>query len=232
MALLKYEMEYKSAHITNCCDKMPYMPKIIEMKGRVFGCLTVLSRVAATGQARWLCACKCGNETIQPGYELRNSSIISCGCARLERCAELNKTHGMTGTKTYRAWTNMRNRCSRTEDKSYSRYGALGVIVCDSWQNSFENFLADMGECPSTHSLDRIDPTGTYCPINCRWADLQTQQNNKRRIKTATINGITKPIAVWTKELNLSHRTIRARIYERHWTPENAILTPIKTKPS
>jgi hypothetical protein len=222
-------MKYKCLHITYS-DILSRMPKIIEMKRRVFGNLTVLSRVAATGQARWLCACRCGKQTIQPGYELRIGAVISCGCVRKTLIGKLTSTHGMTGTREYRAWVNMRNRCFRPSNNAYDRYGALGITVCDEWRHSFESFFADLGYCPDNHSLDRIDPAGNYCGENCRWANIEVQSNNKTRVKSATINGETKPIVVWCRELNINHRTVRARIYEHKWAPEKALLTPIRIK--
>lgn len=204
------------------------MPKIIDMTGQVFGHLTVLSRVPATGQARWLCACRCGKETIQAGYDLRKGVVKSCGCMKKERLGAYSKTHGMTGTREYMAWVNMRNRCLRPGVRGYERYGAVGITVCRTWANSFENFFSDMGACPNGHTLDRIDNSKGYDPSNCRWAPLSVQSNNKNRIKVATFNGATKSIAEWCRELNLPHRTIRARIYELGWQPEIALTTPIR----
>lgn len=204
------------------------MPRLIDMTGQVFGQLTVLSRVPATGQAMWECRCTCGEITIQPGYELRSGAVVSCGCAKTWRIKEQSQTHGMTGTKEYRAWINMRNRCSRPNVRGYERYGAIGIAVSDRWLHSFENFFADLGPCPEGHSLDRIDPSGDYSPSNCRWANIETQANNKKRVAVATLDGETKPLAVWCRELGLSHRTIRARVYKLGWTPERALKTPIR----
>lgn len=203
------------------------MPKLIDMTGQVFGRLTVLSRVQATGQAKWLCRCICGNTTVQPGNELRAKNVISCGCYKRANLGQRTKTHGMTKTPEYFAWINMRNRCARHISNGYERYGALGITVCDRWLNSFQNFYADMGPRPFGYSLDRINPAGNYSPENCRWASMEVQQTNKRRTIYATLYGETKPVSIWCKIFNIPYRTINARIYNG-WEPEIALKTPIR----
>lgn len=204
------------------------MPRLIELSGQVFGKLTVLSRVTATGRARWLCRCECGKTTIQPGYDLRAGKIKSCGCRKSEILKSRFTIHGRTKTPEYFAWINMRNRCYRKIGHDYSRYGALGITVCERWLYSFPNFFADMGECPDGCSLDRIDSKGIYSPENCRWASMEVQQLNKKRTKYATLNGETKPVVTWCKILGISYRTIRARI-AAGWEPEKALRIPIRS---
>jgi hypothetical protein len=77
----------------------------------------------------------------------------------------------------------MLRRCYDVKNNKYHLYGKVGIIVCDRWRESFENFLADMGKRPSRkHSLDRHpDPSGNYEPTNCRWATALQQRHNRRR---------------------------------------------------
>lgn len=56
----------------------------------------------------------------------------------------------------------MHSRCNPASVNA-SIYAARGIVVCERW-NSFENFLADMGEAPDGLSLDRINNDGNYEP--------------------------------------------------------------------
>jgi hypothetical protein len=94
-----------------------------------------------------------------------------------------NTTHGLTDTPEHRSWAHMKNRCTNPNNDAWKHYGGRGIRVCDSWLESFEQFLADMGERPNGTSLDRIDVDGHYEPGNCRWATAVEQNNNQRRTR-------------------------------------------------
>lgn len=99
----------------------------------------------------------------------------------------------MSGGKspTYRAWQSMKQRCLNPRCHNYRLYGGRGITICDRWVNSFENFLADLGERPGDgYSLDRIDVNGDYEPGNCRWANKVEQARNRRDSAYVEIEGV------------------------------------------
>lgn len=95
--------------------------------------------------------------------------------------------HGLNGTRLYRVWHSVKNRCYNKNNHAFKYYGALGVTVCDEWKNDFVAFRkwmlengydesAPWGKC----TIDRIDPNGNYCPENCRVVDMVVQRHNRR----------------------------------------------------
>lgn len=58
--------------------------KTIEMDGKRFGKLTVLSyHDTQRKRRRFLCQCDCGKITVAGGADLRGGAHQSCGCIRL-----------------------------------------------------------------------------------------------------------------------------------------------------
>jgi hypothetical protein len=91
-------------------------------------------------------------------------------------------THGRTGTKEYRAWLSMKERCSYPRYQGYHRYGGRGISVCERWVESFEDFFQDVGPAPSPqHSLGRLDNDGDYEPGNVAWQLATEQARNRAR---------------------------------------------------
>lgn len=160
----------------------------LELTGQVFGCYTVLNyEEQRSYNSYWRCRCRCGEIKIVGGSKLVSGSTKSCGCLRRQRMIQQHFVHGETGSPEWVVWQSMRTRCSNPNQQSAKYYIGAGVSVCDRWQNSFENFLSDMGRKPSSkYSLDRIDSTGNYEPSNCRWATGSQQAQNRRNMADLT----------------------------------------------
>ena len=111
--------------------------------------------------------------------------------------------------RLYRTWSGMKGRCYCSSNISYPYYGARGVKVCDEWQR-FEPFCkwALENGWQEGLSIERIDPSGNYCPENCKWIPLNKQQRNKRRTRYLAINGERHPIVHWCDLTGIGRHTI------------------------
>lgn len=155
--------------------------------GERYGRWTVTERRQSGRRVQ--CHCDCGATGSPFVHGLTDGTSTSCGCARRERFAVQIRSHGRTDTPTYRSWCCMKQRCGNPKDPSYGDYGGRGISVCSRWVDSFENFLADMGERPPGRSLDRADNERGYEPGNCRWATRAEQNGNCRPRKKAEACG-------------------------------------------
>jgi len=204
--------------------------------GDKFSRLTVIGYAGKTkrGERLWKCRCECGRTTNVITARLLSGKTRSCGCLQAENRIKIaqNKTHGKTQTKEYYTWITMKQRCCNPNNRKYKDYGGRGIKVCDRWLHSFENFYKDMGEAPKGYSIDRIDVNGDYCLKNCRWADVETQSNNKRNSIKITYMGITGSLNFWSSITGISKDTLYARLHVWKWSAEKIITTPIRRKVS
>ena len=133
-------------------------------------------------------------------------------------------THGGSYTAEYRAWRGMISRCN---DKNNPNYGQRGIIVCERWLVSFQEFLSDMGERPSSkHSVERKDVNGNYEPDNCVWATDEEQMRNRRDTNYVMFHGVRRKLVELAEEQGLKVVTVRARL-ARGKTPEEAFGNPV-----
>lgn len=172
---------------------------------------------------RVLARCVCGTERQVCRAHLHTGASQSCGCGRRASGAG---SRGRDGTPEYAAWKHMLDRCLNPKSQGWDNYGARGIRVCDRWRESYDAFLADMGERPSSlHSLERIDNESGYCPENCTWATRRQQTSNTRRTRRVTAGGETLTLSEWSERLGVNPATINHRL-RAGWDPQVAVTTP------
>lgn len=99
-------------------------------------------------------------------------------------------------TRIYRIYQQMKQRCTNKNHIKYNIYGGKGISYCEDW-NTFEGFFKDMSVGYFENlTLDRIDNNKNYCRENCRWADYETQNNNKSDNVGVNINELSKKIGI------------------------------------
>lgn len=197
-----------------------------DLTGKRFGKLTVIGLHSKNnGRPKWVCKCDCGNETVVNGNNLSSGDTKSCGCLKLQRQIEANIRHGMHGTRIYRIWLKMKERCCNPRNNRYKYYGAKGIRVCDKWQN-FEGFYEDMGPTYREGlTIDRKDLNKGYYKENCRWSTSIEQANNKSINHLVAFNGETDTMANMARKYNLSFSTLKHRL-QRGWDVGKALTTP------
>lgn len=181
--------------------------------------------VGQNGRFRYyaVCKCDCGNEKLIRFDGLISGAVRSCGCLH----HEIITTHHLSKSPHYPRWRNMIDRCENPECKSYKRYGARGISVCERWHD-VEKFISDLPDgFKDGMQLDRIDNNGNYEPGNVRWVTPKKNCSNRCSTKLITYNGETKTSKEWSIQLGGSHWLVRQRIENFGWSIEKAITTPL-----
>lgn len=133
------------------------------------------------------------------------------------------RTHGCSGTRLYRIWKTMRQRCNNPNNKKYKNYGNRGIAICEEW-NDFSKFhkWAISNGYSDNLSIDRIDVYGNYEPSNCRWISPQMQANNKTNNRIIYFNNEALTMADFCRKYNLNYKKFSQRL-SRGATVEEAM---------
>jgi len=191
--------------------------KYRNIAGQVFGKLIAV-HIDMDNNSRltkWVCQCDCGGTTSVFMANLVRGNTRSCGC---QQTAHFTK-HSMYGTKVYRVWGSMIQRCTNPNDPHFDRYGGRGIQVSDDWRD-FACFYRDMGE-PNGLTLERINNDLGYSKENCCWATRKDQTRNRHNTVTYLFNGENLTLDEIAKQVGLSKELIRGRL-RRGWALEKA----------
>lgn len=200
--------------------------KLINIIGQRFGKLLVVQKIDnEQKRTKYRCICDCGNTVVVDGYNLRHGIANPCVCTQKYQSGINNGTykHGSSQTRLYGIWQGMLNRCRNPKVNRFDSYGGRGIAVCDEWQEfaAFQSWSLANGYNDSL-SIDRIDVNGNYCPSNCRWADNQTQANNRTTNHILDFNGESHNIAEWSIITGINKGTIQSRL-RRGWSVAQAL---------
>lgn len=126
--------------------------------------------------------------------------------------------HGMSHSRIYQCWADIKQRCLNPNNQSYHNYGDRGITICEEWKDDFMSFYnwAINNGYNDTLTIDRIDVNGNYCPENCRWATMKTQANNRRTNHYIEIDGETRTLEEWISLYGISKNTVMTRM-TRGW---------------
>jgi hypothetical protein len=147
--------------------------RFIDLTGKQFGRITVLSRITDRKRNRvWKCRCECGTVREIYGGHLSAGSTTSCG--------ECQKHHG-SRTTLYHVWHNIKTRCVTGSAKATKDYKGRGIFLCREWYNfgTFRTWAESNGYRVGL-SVERVENNAGYSADNCRWIRRGEQNWNKR----------------------------------------------------
>ena len=194
-------------------------------KGETYGYLTIISEpYRFNNKTMVLAQCKCGVVKEYQTQNILNGVTKSCGCYH----KEILTKHGLSRTKIYNTWDDMKDRCYNNKNSQYPNYGGRGITVCNEWKNDFNSFydwaMANgYKEEKSINgrnllSIDRINVNGNYDPSNCRWANNQEQATNKRLLSTNTSGYVgvsfSKTEKRWVCIISINNKSHRIGAYK------------------
>lgn len=208
---------------------------LLNLIGQKFGLLSPVEYLGRRhNSSHWLCQCDCGEQTKVVASALKSGGILSCGCHRRARMAQLTLKHGERGgelrseiTVEYRCWNRMLDRCNRPTETSFKHYGGRGITVCPEWTADFGAFLRDVGRRPSrAYSIERIRVNGHYEPGNCRWATWPEQARNRRNNRIVRFDGADVTLVEASELAGIPYKTVKGRL-AHGWSVEEALSLPI-----
>ena len=146
--------------------------KFKDYTGSVFGRLTVISMFKHPDNQRLYChcLCECGNYTDVRIDQLKNGSVISCNCYRIEQVKKSNVKHNNSHIKLYKVYTGMKQRCTNPNSTAFKNYGAKGIKISSEF-DTFEKFSewSMNNGYKDGYDIHRLDSNKDYTPLNCKW---------------------------------------------------------------
>lgn len=199
----------------------------LKPKTDVTGCvINSITFVGYMSEGDWKVKYQCGHFGVTTKDRAERSVTGLCwDCsAALPKTTRHGHAQRSGSSREYSSWLNMKRRCYDENNNRFGRYGERGIRVCERWLESFENFFADMGECPDGYSIERKDLDNGYSKENCVWACNITQANNKsNNILIQNASGTVWSLRRWCEILDKNYKTCW-HLLKRKGLPVDSIL--------
>lgn len=185
------------------------------------------------------CKCECGNIFETHLYKITSDKRYKNGCpicSSKKYCKEHNilyiKKTSLGISRIKRIYNKMIDRCYNEKAKDFKWYGDKNIKVCDEWLKSKQEFInwSIKNGYQDDLTIDRIDTRGNYEPSNCRWVNMEKQQNNRANNVRFFVNGKNLSIKEISKIYGINPNTLRSRLYIAKMSIEEAITIPVKKR--
>ena len=163
-------------------------PRLVMLKGKVYGRLTLLE--SGSTKSKLLFQCSCGNTKRISGKSVRQGSSASCGCLsdEIKRSRKSDIPREKRLPELYRTWANMKSRVLNPNVPCHKWYEEISIQR--NWIESYNDFYAYVSSLPNFDkrvelglTLDRINNDGNYEEGNLKWSTQSEQMQNTRRKK-------------------------------------------------
>lgn len=200
--------------------------------GKKYGMLLCLGKDTSKDSRYYIFRCDCGNVKSIIYYNVQRGVTTSCGCrlSKMLKNGEMHKIHGGRGTRLYKIWKSMRERCNNPNSNRRSVYFDRGISICSEWNDfsAFRNWALNNGYSDSL-TIDRINNDKGYSPENCRWSTVKEQANNRTNNRIIEYKGIKHTLSEWADFVGISSATIWARL-NRGWNVEESLFSQVPFK--
>lgn len=205
---------------------------MISYIGKKFGQLTVIKQYILNGRLVGDIVCECGNKkTVRIGH-LKSGATKSCGCYNMKVIINRLTKHGLYKHPLYSLWQGIRRRCNDQKGRNYNSYGAIGVKVCEEWENdfmSFYNWALSKGWQKGLEIDKDIKGNGKlYSPDTCCCVTHLENSRHRKCSLRYDYNGKNLSLKEISEQIGISYGTLNSRV-QRKYTKED-LFAPVWRK--